>query len=328
MTPNGATAEPRTVHPSAESQVRPAIAFNGTDYLVSWQELPNIFVKRLDKFGSPVGNDAALLTSAACAFVTPVIASDGRDFVAAWTDCNEGRRQLVAARISGGVAGDRHVVAEGLNDLDVGGIAWNGQQYLLTWLETKLAPYNCDPACRVSQVQASRLTRAADLLDSRPLLLSSDDRPLQVPRLVWDGSRFVVLWIDDYTINVAQVSSSGDVTPPIGAAITANGAYDVAATRDGNSIVVAWTNRVRPDEYLWTTDVSMARIRLDASLPASTFPLANSVDDELSPAVVSVTPGAVVVAYQRVAHEREHGSANRVFLRVVQSHPQRRAVRR
>jgi hypothetical protein len=323
LLPSGLRTDARPVHPSALDQVRPAIAFNGHEYLVAWYEGPTgvakLMAKRLNQFGEPIGNSEVVLSSGGCLLVSTssvAAASDGRDFVVAW-DCQSSTRQLFATRVSDGVADAPRLIAQNSFSLELGGIAWGVDHYLLAWLEPKMAEGICDVNCLITRLQATRLSRAAEVLDAAPLRVSIYPT---FARVAWDGSEFVAVWSDSLSLYAARVfSSAGTVGVPFQLA-SARRATSLAAVFDGASAAVTWTDK---ESSLQSSlgDIWMARVGFNGAPSSPPFQVSGSADDELAPAIAALAPGRFAVAYQRIAHEREISSANRVFVRTVSGCP-------
>lgn len=106
------TSSPIEVSQSASTQRRPAVATDGSNFLVVWQELLGtaevVFGNRFDAVGNPI--DATPFRIAGGAGTgpasAPAVAFDGTDYVVAWRD-ERGADEVWAARVTaGGVVRD------------------------------------------------------------------------------------------------------------------------------------------------------------------------------------------------------------------------------
>jgi hypothetical protein len=321
---NGTFGEDRRIHASDTAQVTPAIASNGSEFLVVWSEsdatsLGRVIAKRVDASGIPIDGSEIVLSRSACAFpATPVVASNGRDFLVAWSECQvAGNRQLVVASIHDGFGGEPQVIAEGVTSFESGDIAWNGDDYLIAWTTTRPADYYCDPfACYVSRAYATRVSARGEVLQQQAV--SAETRGVRSTRVIWNGTAFVVLWIDGDAIYAARVRSSEPPSTPtivldgLGYPSTINAAF-TAGTID-----VVWADH---------GDVFMARIRDDRTR-ATPFRVTSTNDPELAPVVAALPNDRLAVAYERSTHEREYSGATRVFVRFLEFPARRRAASR
>jgi hypothetical protein len=317
--PEGLPTAARTIHSSAREQVQPAVAFNGREYLVAWYESDaKVMTKRLNRFGEPIEGSEIVLSTNGCLLPgrRVAVASDGRDFVVAWQTCSSSPRQLLAARIADGVASAPRLVAESSSPLDLQEIAWGVNAYLLTWNEMKLFEGICDPVCFTPRLNAARLNPGAEILDSSPLRLSPTFNFPKASRVAWDGAYFAAFWWDGPFIYVTRVSPSGSVLAPVEVARTQQIPSALAVTSDGSSIGLTWSEPGSSGfGNIWIS-------RIGSLTPSwSPFQVSDSADDELVPAVAAVGPGKFAIAYQRIAHEPQYGSANRVFVRIVSGCP-------
>jgi len=314
--PNGLPTDAQTIQSSALDQINPAIAFNGRDFLVAWSEgsPAKIMAKRLDRLGEPVERSEIVLSSNGCPSLgsSVAVASDGGDFVVAWQQCSSSH-QLFAAQITDGGVSAPRLVAESSSLLELRGLAWGGERYLVTWVQLKPVDLPiCDINCISPRLLATRLNRATEVLDATPLTLPGFVELPAFSPLVWEGAYFVSLSWVGATIYATRVSPSGEVLAPVVIARTQRTPSSLAVTSDGSSLGLTWAE---PGSSGFG-DIWMSRTGSEVpSWPP--FPVAGSADDELAPSVAAVGPGTFALAYQRVAHEPAYGSANRVFVRIV-----------
>ena len=102
------------VSTAAVPEQDPAVAFNGTDYLVVWEDQRNgpaaadIHGVRLDQTGTVLDAAGIVIAQAPNAQVAPAVASNGTDWLVTWQDGRSGPGQddIYAARVlaSGTVA--------------------------------------------------------------------------------------------------------------------------------------------------------------------------------------------------------------------------------
>src|SRR5450432_1115873 len=89
----------------------PAVASNGTTFLIVWDDGSDLRGTRIDGDGNIL--DAALtISSAAGEQIEPQVASNGTDYLVAWTDPRNGDKDIYATRVTGaGVVQDTTGIA-------------------------------------------------------------------------------------------------------------------------------------------------------------------------------------------------------------------------
>lgn len=215
----------QTIVASTENFALPAVAYNGTDFVVVFEEttLNQSWYSTLGFDGTPdltVPSAKTQITSSLNQEKTPRVAAGSFPFGAA--------RQIVWA----GPQGVQWDV--GTRSLDMGGalgteinpamvipgaldpaIASGGGIYLAVWSQD-------DPAG--DKILALRLDESGLVLDSSPLLIA--DGPVlgenDWPQVTFDGTNFMVAWSRDATtseVRVARVSPTGTVLDPPGGKI-------------------------------------------------------------------------------------------------------------
>jgi len=171
----------RVISASARAQISPALESNGTGFLSLWSEAGGFFATRTNvgergptipfQIGDASGMNGAL-------------ASDGRDYLAAWMAYRGSRAFIEGAPIAG--EGDappaRSFSIDAGNEIpifvSVGGAP---DLYLVVWRET-------------GELHGARVSSRGELLDSVPLTLISTDVPWFPAAVAFDGRDFVVAW--------------------------------------------------------------------------------------------------------------------------------------
>jgi hypothetical protein len=212
---------------AANHQAAPALDFDGTNFLVVWQDFRNggvadIYGARVSTAGAVVDNAATgrVLSNAANAQYAPAVAHDGTNFLVVWQDLRNGGADVYGARMSS--AGNL-LDATGLPISTAAGnqgspsVAHDGTRFLVVWQDSRGG--NAD-------IYGTRLGADGSVLDSGGLAISTDANHQSSPSVAHDGTNFVVAWEDlrgdDSDIYGARVSGAGALLDPSGFAISAD----------------------------------------------------------------------------------------------------------
>jgi hypothetical protein len=199
---------------AAEPRETPAAATNGTNVLVAMRERAaprgalRVAATLLRRDGTPVDGSVLALGSSSCNGVAPAVATNGRDFLVAWTSSQailgatvlgDGRVGHAAFRIGGfGPCSDAQV-----------SVASNGSQYLAVWSSP-------DASGRL-QVQGVRISNEGAILDALPFRVG--DAAVQTAksttaRVASNGTDFLVAW-DNMAARVTAAGKVLDMPSPL-----------------------------------------------------------------------------------------------------------------
>jgi hypothetical protein len=251
----------------------PVVAFNGTNYLVAWEDRRSADFSTFnwtlngygDIYGARVSTSGEVLDPKGIAIATgslgelrPAIASDGKDWLVAWDIKGEIRAAHVAAD---GSVGKKLTAPPGTTTFrSRPALAFNGTSYLLAWLATGTAGTGAGD----QGVFGVRVARDGTLLDAKSVQVTQavSTGPRDSLAAASDGTNFLLAWspptpISNGSIRAARVSGGGALLDSTAIVVsTANGArLAPAATFDGTNYVVAWedyrsgssTSSVKPD---------------------------------------------------------------------------------
>lgn len=313
---------------------QPQVAFNGSEYVVVWSSRASersveaaILAQRVSRTGEAIDASPIVITSRSCRAPFSV-ASDGRDVLVVWTDCDQSR--VVASRIASGAAVDHSIVANpARGTIDAGEIAWSGQHYVVTWVEREYSQVLCDPPCYDATTRAARVSSAGVVLDPGGITIAKQESSYGArPYAVSNGEYVLVLWREYGVIRGAPVRADGTTGPanPLVATDQKPVAEPLSVAWTGSSFLLAWTWVHEDAGDVMLASITPTHVATGATAPV--FAMATTADPESRPIVLPIGPRRVVLAYQRVAHEPEYGSANRLFLRSLQFVGRVRSVRR
>ncbi len=257
----------------------PSAAFDGTSWLVAWQRYGggatgyDIAAARVPRSGAPLdATPIDVSTAIDPSEYQPAVTFDGTNQLVTWRSYNQvfGRRYGK----DGKPLGERVVLAStASSSLYNYSIAWNGTAHLLVWSDYLPAT--------AYDVFARRFTAAGTPIDPGNLIVSAtpdyDDRP----RVVWDGTTFVVAYARSGALVTQRINAGGGLIDAAGTVVNAASSYyDYGLASDGlGSIAVTRSQGVG----LVASDVSGVVIGKPPVASAS-FIVSKAANSETEPA--------------------------------------------
>ena len=239
------------VYAAANKQRQPNAAFNGTDYLVVWQDertgdSADIRGIRLSRSGTQLDPYPFTVSAARKTQSNPAAASNGTDFLVVWSDLRGDTARVYASRVSqSGVvldtAGIRVCNATGAQTEPA--VAYNGTDYLVAWQ---------DGRSDTDHIYAARLTASGSVMDPQGFRVCNVVSSQEYPGVSFDGTNCLVVWADGRAgsdVFGARIDASGNVLDPAGFMIspdTLTESYP-AITYCGDRYFVVWS---RPNRYV------------------------------------------------------------------------------
>lgn len=287
-----------------------SVQFNGTDYVVVWQELhrpsdamwTTVMSRRVGTNGTPA--DQVQISPNAWIHSEPATTTDGRNVLITWTDGDFHHPQLRVALL----APNRYIMPTSivLPALFSPATAWNGESYLV-----------------VAEPDGAALRAMVVNRDGQ--FISSTDATVPVagvrdldPSIAWNGSVHLVVFERGETIHGTFLRRDGS-RASADFQIAAQGS-EPTVVWDGSSFVVTWE---RGSSY---RDVVAARVTPSGSLiGAPVVILGDPSINESDAALLPLGNGRTLVAYQRLAPEAT--GVHRVFTRMLALPGRERAVR-
>ena len=179
----------------------------------------------------------------------PSIASNGHEYIVAWTDGDADEADAYGQRLDhdGSLIGGNFPICT-LPKRQVGPlIASNGDGYFVTWLEGNYDASNFDP----QSMFGTRLSAIGEVLDNPPILVQPISHYYIQRAVASDGRDYLVLWqIEDGAIQGIRINGAGE---HIGESfIISAGSRDfnqpsVAAT--GGTYLVVYTTSNTPGNF-------------------------------------------------------------------------------
>lgn len=229
---------------AANDQRQPNAAFNGTHYLVVWKDerpgdTADIRGIRVSQSGTRLDALPFTVSGAGKAQFSPVAASNGTDFLVAWSDRRGDTSRVYAARVSQNgqvldTAGIRVCNAAGEQTLPA--VAYNGTDYLVAWQDERSI---------TAGIYAARVTSGGTVRDPQGFQVCNSPYSQESPGVSSDGSNCLVVWADSRNgsdIFGARVDADGHVLDSSGFMISPDTLSKVqpAVTYCGDWYFVVW----------------------------------------------------------------------------------------
>lgn len=296
MDQNGNALDPVGIPVSTDpnQQCSPAIAFNGTNYLVVWQGVPrDIYGARIDQSGN-VLDTAEMRISTGGPEYYPSVASSGLHYLVVWYDMrqpNELRRVRGARVHQNGWVMDPSGFDITTTYMSLyPSVAFDGTNYLVGW--------TCYRYGLLFDVYGARVDQAGNVLDPFGIAISIAEGTQGGPSIAFDGTNYLVVWSDgrsgsDYDIYGARVTPSGAVLDPTGIPISVapgDQRYHAVAF-DGTYYLVVWQ-----DDRNGSWDIYGAKLDTSGTVIDS-FPISLQPGDQISPALAHGTGDQLLITY-------------------------------
>lgn len=283
------TVGPATTVTAAGNRYQPSVAFDGTNFLVVWQELVGsqyeIYGTRIDGDGTTVGTPFLISAgSTAVNDVGPDVAWDGSSYLVVWEQQLQatnadilGRRVSTAgAPIGGTVLISTPVSVQ--RAPAVAGNTVNGGFYVV-WHDCRVSG-NCD-------IFGGRVSGTGTVLDGSGVQVSISAKNEFVPDVAFNGTKYLVVW--EYQFNGSDddvysslVTAAG--LPQGGGSIVANPSArqrDPAVASDGSGWFVVWE-----DNQSGANDIYGSLINSSGNPPDFTgSPICTVADDQSDAAI-------------------------------------------
>lgn len=294
---------------SGSEESSPAVAFNGTNYLVVWQDERNFMTNGTDILGTRVSETGKVLDMHGINICTqagaqqhPSVGASGGDFLVAWEDSRniaiEGI-DIYATRVSGtGAVLDPAglPLSQSANNKLAPSVAGNSSTFLTVWDDNA----NATPGIYGTLVSQSGLISVPG---GFPIAAATGGE--MFPSIAANSNQFLVAF-DDTSVNdifAARVMNDGTVLDPSGSALQLafNGSESTpAAASLGTNYLVAWADGRNAGNS--GSDIYAARVFGDGTTPDggnSGFPICTLPNNQINPAVsADANTSTYVVVWQ------------------------------
>ncbi|MBI3182652.1 MAG: OmpA family protein [Myxococcales bacterium] len=289
---------------AAGDQSSPSVAFDGTNYLVAWEDLrggttTNLYGQRVSTGLAAVGAELVLSTAASNQ-LWPRAIGGGPDVLVVWGDLRDGLSSgsdIYGTRVStGGTVRDPTglSISRSANDQFSPAVAFGSNRFLVVWEDSRTT------AGSQTDIYGARVDLSGNVLDAAGIAVSTAAGHQLLPSVAFNGTDFLVVWQDnrsgvDRDIYGQRVSAAGTL---VGTAIAVSTASDDQRTpsvaSDGTGWFVAWED---DRTVLFTaTDVYGARVSATGTvLDATGVALSSNVASQLLPSVAFDATNYLVV---------------------------------
>ena len=245
----------------------PAIGFDGVNYLVVWSDddACDIHGARIACTGAVLDPGGFAISSAPRSQRTPRLAFDGANYLVAWADERNWQYhyEIFCARVApSGAVLDPDGIPVSTSDAwrDMGGLVFNGSDFVVVWTQSR--------AGTGQDVLASRVSVSGVVLDPEAIVVSSALRDQRGARVASSGGISFVVWEDqrNYRTEVfgARVSQSGAVLDTGGSNYSVGlSAGEPAVSSDRTNFMLVWLDG-RGSESVYGSRITQAGAMLDS----------------------------------------------------------------
>jgi hypothetical protein len=291
ITPDGVNLDPGRISIGGSSLtsygINPAVAFDGTNYLVVWVDTDGeIYAVRLTSGGVVIDNQALKITTGAYSKERPVsIAFCGTNYLIAWRNIYD---EVKVARVStsGAIIDDPGGITIGSGFYPW--VASDGKNYLVVWHGWGSGGLD---------IFGNRISSATGtVLDGSGFVICEAAEDQDHSSVAFDGTNYLVVWHDfrggdigynDGTVYGARVSTDGVVldNPAIQISDLCRGQWPVTVASDGKEFLVVWQVDNWHIEGTELVDVFAQRISKAGALVGEKMPICTAHGHQWGPQV-------------------------------------------
>jgi hypothetical protein len=288
LTPAGIVLDPAgiAISTAAATQTSPAIASDGTDYLVVWADrradTSDIYATRIKADGRVLDAYGIAVSSAADFQGTPAVTFDGANYLVVWTDLRGGNGDIYGTRVArDGTVLDTSGLALVVDSAEqtAPAVIYDGTNTLLVWEDTRNDLFG--------DIYGARISSEGAVLDSSGFPISGATSWQGSPAVALGDTDVLVVWHDARTSSFtdvygARVTRAGKVLDPAGIGISTLEQYQwyPRVAFDGTNYLVVWQ-----DEHGHGL-IFGGRVGSDGSVLDPQGFIIGAAEDMASPAVV------------------------------------------
>jgi len=252
---------------AANAQMAPAVAFDGTNYLVVWVDnraggSTDIYAARLSPTGTILDGSGIPISVAPGDQTAPAVVFDGTNYLVAWVDGRSGTAtDIFGSRVTkaGSVLDTTGIpISLGTGNQTAPALSSDGTNDLVVWQDFRAG---VDPS-----IYGTRVTKTGTVLSGAGTPISTNVDSV-TPALAFDGTNYLVVWSRSGAIDGTRVSKAGVVLDGSGIVISGPHLDQLPAIAfDGTNYLVVWQDLRSSNGYdIFGTRVSKAGTVLDGS---------------------------------------------------------------
>jgi len=269
--------------PAQFSQLLPAVAFDGANFLVVWQDDRGGVISgaRVTPQGAVLEPAGILITQVPGDRGAPAVGFDGENFLVVWEEDRTGTDwDIYGARVTpqGWVLDPSGIpISTADDDQFMAALAFDGTNYCVVWED--------DRDDTLYNIYGARVTPQGMVLDPMGIPISTAEDDQLTPAVAFDGVSFFVAW-EDYRSGVsdiygARVTPQGTVLDSAGIPISTatNVQLLPALACDGENLLVTWVDY----RNLSSFDIYGARVSPQGTvLDSAGFVISQAANDQYS----------------------------------------------
>ncbi len=271
--------------PAGEWQGNPAAAFDGTNYLLVWEDER---YGTTDIYGARIAPDGTVLDPAGFPISradrhqrNPSVIFGGTDYLVVWDDYRYSSYDIFGARVTtdGTVLDTSGIAISTAYGYQLSPcVAYDGTNYLVVW-EYQGTSYD---------LHGARVSTAGTVLDPSGIAIATGPAQEYFPEVAFDGTNYLVAWRRYYSNNHyiygTRITPGGTVLDPSGFLVSYSGATqsDPSLAFDGTNYLIAWE-----DSRNGSMDIYAARVTSSGTvLDPGGIGVSTDGSSQYSPAVV------------------------------------------
>lgn len=273
-------------------QIRPAVAFDGANYLVVWTDGRNgqnsdIYGARVNTAGIVIDTIGILISNALGTQVSPAIVYGNNEYLIAWQDSRNGNADIYACRVTpDGIVLDTAgiPVDTTVSEQSQPALYFDGTNFLVVWRDYRDGA-NYD-------IYGVRINPAGNILDTAFIPIATGINHETNPAVSFDTTNYIVTFTNEAEQNVdimgVRISKDG-VIIDTSAILISTGIYFYnqrapALSFDGQNYLAVWEDERNGNV---NCDIFGARITCSGSvLDSAGIPISVATNDQKNPAVI------------------------------------------
>uniref|UniRef100_A0A7V3VUF5 T9SS type A sorting domain-containing protein n=1 Tax=candidate division WOR-3 bacterium TaxID=2052148 RepID=A0A7V3VUF5_UNCW3 len=307
-------------------QISPDIAFDGTNYLVVWQDNRNggllwdIYGARVDQNGTVIDPQGFAITNEYTNEWCPSVVFDGTNYLVVYTDGGGtagGGGEIYGIRVS--QEGQVIDSAPGIpicylpsSNQQSPVATFNGTNYLVVWEDDRYG-YDFE-----YEIYGARVTPDGTVLDPNGIRISPFVSYFNhiSPSVASDGNNYFVVWAyrdwnggnPDYEIYGCRIDSSGNIIDTLGIPICTAGGDQLnpSVVYDGENYIIVWQDYRNGNYDIYGAKVNTSGVIIDS------FVVSNQYGNQTKPVVTKGNGDTLLITYTGFVGEINGRRANTV----------------